>query len=51
MRLVLNADDFGYSDDTVEATIECFACGALTSATIMPAMPAAALVEETGQKK
>jgi hypothetical protein len=42
LRLVLNADDFGYSDDTVEATIECFECGALTSATIMPAMPAAA---------
>ena len=42
MRLVLNADDFGYSDDTEEATNECFECSALTSATIMPAMPAAA---------
>ncbi len=40
MRIVVNADDFGYSDDTVEATIECFERGALTSATIMPAMPA-----------
>ena len=40
MRIVLNADDFGGSPDTVEATIECFERGALTSATIMPNMPA-----------
>ncbi len=40
MRVVLNADDFGASDDTVEATIDCFERGLLTSATIMAAMPA-----------
>jgi predicted glycoside hydrolase/deacetylase ChbG (UPF0249 family) len=40
MRIVLNADDFGYSEDTVRATIECFEAGALTSATIMTGMPA-----------
>jgi predicted glycoside hydrolase/deacetylase ChbG (UPF0249 family) len=40
MRIILNADDFGYDDDTVAATIECFETGALTSATIMPKMPA-----------
>jgi chitin disaccharide deacetylase len=40
MRLLLHADDFGASDDTVQATIECFERGALTSASIMPAMPA-----------
>jgi len=40
-QLVLNADDFGYSDDTVAATIDCFTRGALTSATIMATMPAA----------
>jgi predicted glycoside hydrolase/deacetylase ChbG (UPF0249 family) len=40
MLIVLNADDFGGSDETVRATIECFELGALTSATIMPAMPA-----------
>jgi len=40
MRVILNADDFGSSEDTVAATIECFEQGALTSATIMPGMPA-----------
>lgn len=40
MRIVLNADDFGYSDDTVQATIECFERQALTSATLMARMPA-----------
>lgn len=42
MRLIVNADDFGYSDDTVAATIRCFERGGLTSATIMAAMPAVA---------
>jgi len=42
MRLIVNADDFGYSEDTVDATIACFEAGGLTSATIMAAMPAAA---------
>jgi chitin disaccharide deacetylase len=42
MRMVLNADDFGSCDDTVQATIRCFEAGALTSATIMPKMPATA---------
>lgn len=40
MQIVLNADDFGASEETVRATIECFESGALTSATIMPGMPA-----------
>jgi len=40
MKIVLNADDFGYSADTVRATIECFEYGLLTSATIQPGMPA-----------
>jgi predicted glycoside hydrolase/deacetylase ChbG (UPF0249 family) len=38
--LIVNADDFGFSDHTVEATIECFESGVLSSATIMPNMPA-----------
>jgi len=42
VRIILNADDFGYDDDTVSATIETFEAGALTSATIMPTMPATA---------
>jgi chitin disaccharide deacetylase len=41
-RLVLNADDFGASADTVQATIACFDRAALTSATIMPRAPATA---------
>ena len=40
MLIVLNADDFGASEETVRATIECFEQRALTSATIMPGMPA-----------
>jgi predicted glycoside hydrolase/deacetylase ChbG (UPF0249 family) len=43
MDLIVNADDFGASEDTVRATIACFEAGALTSATIMPGMPAARL--------
>ena len=41
VRIVVNADDFGASAETVAATIQCFEHGALTSATIMPTMPAA----------
>lgn len=40
MRLILNADDFGLSEDTVEATIRCFDEGSLTSASIMVGAPA-----------
>lgn len=39
-RIIINADDFGLSDHTVEWTIKGFECGALTSATIMAGMPA-----------
>ena len=39
-RLIVNADDFGLSNHTVEWTIKGFECGALTSATIMAGMPA-----------
>lgn len=41
MRVILHADDFGYDKDTTQATIELLEAGALTSATIMPTMPAA----------
>ena len=37
-RLIINADDFGLDDHTVEWTIKGFECGALTSATIMAGM-------------
>ena len=39
-KMIVNADDFGLSDHTVEWTIKGFECGALTSATIMAGMPA-----------
>lgn len=39
-EIIINADDFGRDDDSTLATIECFVAGALTSATIMPKMPA-----------
>lgn len=38
MRVILNADDFGASEETLRATIDCFEAGALTSATIMVGM-------------
>jgi predicted glycoside hydrolase/deacetylase ChbG (UPF0249 family) len=40
VRIVVNADDFGLSQDTVRATIECFEQGVLTSASIMATMEA-----------
>lgn len=46
MRLLIHADDFGASEDTVRATVECFERGALTSASIMPGMPATAQATE-----
>ncbi|MBR2770544.1 MAG: ChbG/HpnK family deacetylase [Bacteroidales bacterium] len=38
-KLIINADDFGLNDHTVEWTIKGFERGALTSATIMAGMP------------
>ena len=39
-KLILSADDFGYSQDTVERTIACIDDELLTSASIMANMPA-----------
>ncbi len=39
MKFILNADDFGISNDTVEKTISLFEEGHLTSATIILSMP------------
>ena len=41
--MIVTADDFGYDPDSTLATIDCFKAGALTSATIMPKMPATEL--------
>ena len=38
--LIVNADDFGLDDETVDWTIKCFEAGKITSATIMSGMPA-----------
>jgi predicted glycoside hydrolase/deacetylase ChbG (UPF0249 family) len=46
LRVILHADDFGASEDTVRATIEGFESGTLTSASIMAAMPATGLATE-----
>lgn len=50
MQIITNADDFGMDCETVEATIECLECGALSSATIMPLMPATALAVDYAKK-
>jgi len=50
VRIILNADDFGQDEETVKATIECFMRGALTSATIMPKMPATELAIDFAKK-
>lgn len=50
MKLLINADDFGWDDDTVDATIACFEAGALTSATIMPTMTAVERAAEYAQR-
>ncbi|EKZ97847.1 ChbG/HpnK family deacetylase [Cupriavidus metallidurans] len=40
--VIINADDFGYDDDTFQATVACFDAGLLTSATILAGSPATA---------
>ncbi len=35
MKVILHADDFGFNKDTLEATIDCFNQGALTSCSVM----------------
>lgn len=40
MKVILHADDFGYDEETTLATIELLDAGVLSSATIMPKMPA-----------
>ena len=49
-KIIMTADDFGYDHDTTQATIDCFKAGALTSATIMPKMPATAMAVDFARK-
>ena len=46
MRIIVNADDFGLSPDTVRATIDAVRAGHVTSATLMPSAPASAEAAE-----
>jgi len=46
MKIVLNADDFGYDADTLRATIDCFEQRVLSSASIMANMPETAAAIE-----
>lgn len=46
LRVIINADDFGMDADTCRHTIACFQRGVLSSASIMPTMPAAHLACE-----
>jgi predicted glycoside hydrolase/deacetylase ChbG (UPF0249 family) len=39
-KLIVNADDFGFSEETVGVTIDLFEKGLVTSASMMPGMPA-----------
>ena len=39
MDIIINADDFGYSEETVESTIKLFETKTISSATIMASMP------------
>ena len=42
LRVIVNADDFGRDGDTCRETIACFERGVVSSASIMPTMPATA---------
>jgi predicted glycoside hydrolase/deacetylase ChbG (UPF0249 family) len=50
MRVIVNADDFGYSTDSVDATVELFDLSAISSASIMPLMPATARAMEFARR-
>ena len=45
-KLIVNADDFGLDDETVDWTIKGFEAGKISSATIMAGMPATARAVE-----
>lgn len=45
-KLIVNADDFGFDDETVDWTIKGFEAGKITSATMMAGMPATERVVE-----
>ena len=48
--IIINADDFGYDEDSVQTTIDCFNIGAITSASVMPLMPASTMAFEYAKK-
>ncbi len=46
MRIIVSADDFGFDEDTVEATIEAFESGVIRNTSIMANMPATKLAAD-----
>lgn len=42
MKVTITADDFGWSDDTVRATVRCLDARIVTNASIMPGVPCTA---------
>lgn len=50
MEVILHADDFGFNEETVRATIECFERGSLSSATIMVNCEATQMAIEYAKK-
>lgn len=50
MRVILHCDDFGFDKDTLEATIDCFEKGALTSCSVMVNCEAAESAFEYARK-
>lgn len=50
MNIILHADDFGYDEDTCQATIDLFEKGILRSASIMVNMPASKIAIDYAKK-
>ena len=48
--IIINADDFGFSENTVEATIKLFESKVISSATIMLSMPGTEIAIDYAKK-
>ncbi|MEE9416874.1 MAG: ChbG/HpnK family deacetylase [Acidimicrobiales bacterium] len=46
MRLIVSADDFGFDEDTVAATIDCLEAGTIRNTSLMANMPATKLAAD-----
>ena len=50
LNIIVNADDFGFSEETVESTIKLFELNAISSATIMLSKPGTCKAIEYAKK-